>query len=254
MKQSNERKDENHKKDSGSIKQRSHPILAELEARHTNAEVEKGLNFTSGQRIRLSYSPVREVIHPTTRKMGSDNAGDPKKAKSTHPGLVDCTSISVASPISESDYSDPEVDSIIRALPLDNDQFGEPSALMPQSEVHSFAGSIKRKAPLFLDEPAARKRARRDGAISHSQSDLHNDVPLHTYPIPNAMRTPPRRAREESPESDDVEIVETHFAQQNTAVPIQSVSVAVQQDANNNNEFAELDAWLNSGAVDIVYD
>lgn len=129
-------------KDITKNKQKPHPILADLENRHASADVEKSLNIKSGQRIRLHYSPGHQAdvdyeSHEYHQKLSD------RKEQSNHDGSL-----------LESDYSDFEVDSIIRSLPIDDDQ--AEGVKMPQDkfspEMLLPAESRKRKLPLFRQE------------------------------------------------------------------------------------------------------
>lgn len=140
-------------KDTTKNKQKPHPILADLENRHANADVEKSLNIKSGQKIRLHYSASQADIdygsHEYHQKLGD------RKEQSNH-DIINQKDIACKddSSLLESDYSDFEVDSIIRTLPMDDDQVEvvkmqqvkfSPEMLLP-------AELRKRKSPLFRQE------------------------------------------------------------------------------------------------------
>jgi hypothetical protein len=141
-------------KDITENKQKPHPILADLENRHASADVEKSLNIKSGQRIRLHYSPGYQADvdyegHEYHQKLGD------RKEQSNH-DITNQKDIACKddSSLLESDYSDFEVDSIIRSLPMDDDQ-AEVVKMQQDKFSHEMplpAESRKRKPPLFRQE------------------------------------------------------------------------------------------------------
>ncbi|KAM6500407.1 Sec63 Brl domain containing protein [Amanita muscaria] len=240
-----------YQKDPGVVKQRSHPILADLEVRHACAEVEKGLRITNGQRIRLSAQGTKLSSKQITDHNNSRNRD------STLSGKVNRTN-SVVSLTSGSDYSDPEVDSIIRALPLDRDETMETPRPTPQagelySESQVSAQPKKRKAPLFLEEINSSKKVKCIDELPKLKSQ--NEDPVQTHAIATAGKSTFHEYHTiSSPESDDIEIVDLNAVHHDSIETSAQPTTAVEQNTNSVDEFAELDAWLNSGAVDILYD
>lgn len=144
-------------KDMTKNKQKSHPILADLENRHAGADVEKSLSIKSGQRIRLHYSPSRQASVDYESHEYHQKLGD-RKEQSNH-DITNQRDIACKddSSLLESDYSDFEVDSIIRALPMDDDQTEvvkmQHSRFSPKMLLA--AESRKQKNPLFRQETSS---------------------------------------------------------------------------------------------------
>jgi len=168
----NQRKElegENQSLDKGVIKnkQKPHPMLVDLENRHASTDVERSLNIKSGQRIRLHCPPGQSSAR---HQVGADH-----ERPAYHQGLGDRMEQSIItnqenfaskddnSFLLDSDYSDPEADSIIRAFLMDDEQVKD--VLTPE-EKHNHeaplpAESRKRKMPLFHEESLSpQKRAK----------------------------------------------------------------------------------------------
>jgi hypothetical protein len=132
-------------------KQKPHPILADLENRHASADVEKSLNIKSGQRIRLP-SHQADVDY-------EKHEGHPRLSVTKEQSIHDITNQKDVvrkndSSLLESDYSDTEVDSIIRAFPIDEDQVEVVETHQDKRcpETPLPAESRKRETPLFREE------------------------------------------------------------------------------------------------------
>ncbi|KAK2466807.1 hypothetical protein APHAL10511_001065 [Amanita phalloides] len=216
-------------------KQKCHPILVDLESRHTSAEVEKGLKIKSGQRIRLHYSPrgqstacrAESIVGREEPKYYDDGA-----KRSIHDTVGQTDFVANDDITLGSDYSDSEMDSIIRALPMDDDQV-ETTKTPSHEKGGEASQSIelkKRKTPLFFEEPLPLLKRPKIAGELRPASPVHSD-------------------------DSEVEIIEAGPLNTKPDIPIQ---------LNNNEEFdvdseiaeelAALEEWLNSGAVEIIND
>ncbi|KAF8350588.1 hypothetical protein F5887DRAFT_939993 [Amanita rubescens] len=146
------------------IKQKPHPMLVDLENRHASTDVEKSLNIKSGQRIRLHYSPGQATRHQADadhERPGYHQRLDDRVEQSITTNQENFASKDDNSFLLDSDYSDPEVDSIIRAFPMDDEQVKDviTQEEKPNHEAPLPAESRKRKISLFREESLSpRKR------------------------------------------------------------------------------------------------
>ncbi|KAF8623573.1 hypothetical protein AX15_006341 [Amanita polypyramis BW_CC] len=209
-------------------KQKPYAVLADIENRHAGAQVEKGLKVKSGQSIRLHCSPTGQLVARQTEDiMNQDGAEDSERLNDKEVfiyGVADRITSGGENSVllSESDYSDPEMDSAIRTLPMDDDQIEVQSTVLRDEELR-LVGSKKRKVPLFLEEPEPpQKRVKflQDAAVEQERESDYIEV-LGVSPVSSANET---------------------LIQSNT----------MELDTDVADELAELDEWLNSGAVDIV--
>jgi hypothetical protein len=142
--------------DKGAIKnkRKPHPMLVDLENRHASTDVEKSLNIKSGQRIRLHYSSDQSTRHQADYEMPVYHRRlDDRMEQSITTNQENFGSKDDDSLLLDSDYSDAEVDSIIRAFPIDDEQTKD---VKTQEEKHDHvtplpAESRKRKKPLFRE-------------------------------------------------------------------------------------------------------
>ncbi|KAG6814547.1 hypothetical protein H0H92_000074 [Tricholoma furcatifolium] len=254
--------------------------LEQLESLHDRSSVNRNLHISPGRRLKLDSAvtlkkkrkavPDFEIEYAELKTPHDTMSKSHEWPESDDDDLPEAPGISFARqlqrPSSETDCSDSDLDSLIRAVPLDlEDQV--------QGRSPSFAQSpLKRKRAIELTT-SNKKMQRSPQKLTHMLGKTVNfyEPPQHAgskgAAEPLFLPSDDSKAKEPSYEPSRVNIPQetvlrnefpfpTEYQDPGTSTLEQTTSTISHARADEEDkcadDFAELDAWLNSGAVEIL--
>ncbi|KAG6851272.1 hypothetical protein H0H93_011708 [Arthromyces matolae] len=171
------------------------------------------------------------------------------------PETIGITPTSNSSVMHSDSYSNSDIDSLIRTLPLDEDTTKEVS---DSEDLRK-----KRKRVLELNPANKRTRFERDETVESLDDDtLFQRKVAFSFPdleLDKPLFLPTSKAQEFLLSPTSYDEISLDLTLERPATPDLSLSTSasntiefLDDPGNNADEFAELDAWLNSGAIEIV--
>ncbi|KAK0441977.1 Sec63 Brl domain-containing protein [Armillaria borealis] len=227
--------------------------LERLEALHKNTNVQDNLKLTEGQRIKLEPvpNPLRDVCRDISYHLDDDD------------DLPEAHEIMTSAPRnhapSSDDFAGSDIDALIRDFPDDNDFGARP--VSPLNTRFSPSPAPKRmrlsdESPKVQQDPLFVHTSDSDNEVividddesvqAESKQDDYDDFTLDLGCFDIIPSTPDLTMTSDN----------SFSSQQNSSVVMQDsehdTGNAVEEKMEEIDDFAELEAWLNSGAVEII--
>ncbi|KAK0463719.1 uncharacterized protein EV420DRAFT_1729062 [Desarmillaria tabescens] len=246
--------------------------LENLEALHKNTNVQDNLKLTEGQRIKLEPIPD---LKKRKRKAAPDpeikfaDIGDSQPLQDVcrdisynlddDDDLPEPHEIMTSAPQkytpSSDDYADSDIDTLIRCFPDDNDFGTRPASPLnprfspsPVPKRMKFSDESPKNDPLFVHASDSDDEViiidHDELAKAESKQDDYDDFTLDPSCFDIIPSTPDLTITSDN----------SFSSQQNLSVLVQEHDTenTVEEKMEEIDDFAELEAWLNSGAVEII--